>query len=74
MSGPEKQGGDPALEDLAHLADNLAEAIAEGDVQTAREAHSAIGRGLETANEHPTAVVDLARERARRAPRRRHRT
>ena len=71
MSPPEKGSG-PTLEDLAHLADDLAEAIAEGDVQSAQEAHTAIGRGLETASEQPSRIVDLARERARRrGPRRR---
>jgi len=63
---PEKQGSGPALEDLAHLADDLAEAIAKGDVQSAQEAHSAIGLGLETASEQPSRIVDLAHERARR--------
>jgi hypothetical protein len=70
MNAPVKQGPDPALEDLAHLADDLADAIAGGDVQGARQAHTAIGRGLETASEQPSGVVDLARERARRAPHR----
>jgi hypothetical protein len=74
MSTPVKQGPDPALADLAHLADDLADAIAEGDVQSARQAHTAIGRGLETASEQPSTVVDLARERARRPRRRRTRT
>jgi hypothetical protein len=69
MSVGEKQGVDPALGDLAHLADDLAEAIAEGDVQGAREAHTALGRRLKTAGEQRSAVVDLARERERRAPR-----
>jgi hypothetical protein len=69
MSAPEKEGL-AALEDLAHLADDLAEALAEGDVQGAREAHTAIGRGLETASDQPLGVVDLARERARRTSRR----
>jgi hypothetical protein len=69
MSTSAEQGSDPALEQLAHLADELAEAIVDGDVQSAREAHSAIGRGLETASEQPSGVVDLARERARRTPR-----
>ncbi len=72
MSPPEKQGGGPTLEDLAPLADDLAEAIAEGDVQSAQEAHHAIGRGLESASEQPARIVDLAHERARRrGPRRR---
>ncbi len=71
MSEGEKDGS--ALEDLAHLADDLAEAIADGNVQTAREAHSAIGRGLEAASDQAGGVVDLARERARRGPRRRRR-
>lgn len=74
MSVSDEHGVDPALGDLAHLADDLAEAIAEGDVQGAREAHTAIGRGLETASEQPTGVIDLARERERRRPRRRQRT
>jgi len=71
MSGPEKASDGLELEHLAELADDLAEALAEGDVQTAREAHSAIGRRLDSASEQPGGVVDLARERERRAPRRR---
>lgn len=55
MSPPEKQGGGPTLEDLAPLADNLAEAIAEGDVQSAQEAHHAIGRGLRAQANNPPA-------------------
>lgn len=66
MSAPEDQGVGPVLEDLADLADDLAEAIADGDVHGAREAQTAIGRGLETASERHSSVVDLVRERARR--------
>ncbi len=73
MSASVKQGPDPALENLANLAGDLAEAIAKDDVQGARQAHSALGRGLESANEQPSTVVDLARERARRPARRRRR-
>jgi hypothetical protein len=73
MSASVKQGPDPALENLANLAGDLAEAIAKDDVQGARQAHSEIGRGLESASEQPLAVVDLARERARRPARRRRR-
>jgi hypothetical protein len=56
------------------MADDLAEAIAEGNVQSAWETHDAIGRRLETAREQLTGVVDLARERERRARRRRRGT
>lgn len=73
MKAPEAGGTSPALEDLAHLADDLAEAIAEGNVRSAQEAHTAIGRGLDAASEEPCHVVDLARERERRAPARRTR-
>ncbi len=60
------QGPAPSLEALTHLADDLAQAIADGDVLGAQEAHTAIGHGLETATEQPSSVVDLSRERARR--------
>jgi hypothetical protein len=69
VSAGEKQGVDPALGDLADLAEDLAEALADGDVQGAREAHKAIGHRLKTASKHPSGVVDLARERERRVPR-----
>jgi hypothetical protein len=67
MSTPDKQATGPTLADLAPLADVLAEAIADGDVQSAQEAHTALGRGLDTVSEQPSGVVDLARERKRRA-------
>lgn len=66
MSTPDKQAHGAALADLAPLATDLAEAIAEGDFQSAQEVHIALGRGLDTASEQPSCVVDLARERARR--------
>lgn len=82
MSAPEKPmskreamaSGGSGLGHLAELAGYLAEAIVGGDVMSAREAHSAIGRELESASEQPGAVVDLARERERRATQRRNGT
>jgi hypothetical protein len=72
MSAPRKvPEGDGELADLAHLADDLAHAIANGDVEGAREAHDAIGHGLASSGEQPAVVVDLARERAKRRQARR---
>jgi hypothetical protein len=75
MTAPEKRGSDgEGAPELAHLVQGLHAAIAEGDMRGAQDAHAAIGRGLETASEQPSVVVDLNRERARRRRRRARRS
>jgi hypothetical protein len=74
MSAQPKDAGDAALEELADLAEVLAYALVDGDVNAAREAHGALGRGLARTTVRPAGVVDLSlarasRGRARRAPR-----
>jgi hypothetical protein len=48
---------------ISQVAEDLVEAIASDDVQSAREAHTAIDRGLKTGRERPSGI--LAREMLR---------